>query len=428
MSLENQAQEFQLEQVSAPQTTLQEIETPTVVSSQPTDPVVFPEQMLSPTSMLASARSQASTNFASNATPSGRFFGVDASGESFVYIVDRSGSMQGARFDRALRELSRSINGLHPSQSFFVVFFSSSPVLMFDRPVHDAELVAATSGTKQQFQEWLQRLGPSGNTIPDSSLRLAIDLDPSAIFFLSDGEFQNATSAMNIVQNSGRRIPIHTIAFEDRRSCRNMLQVAEATGGSYRFIDSVRRTETELDEDVASLLQTPLTPARQESLQELAYAYASPIGTYQGRKRFIKRITNDFENVYGPTKTSEDSPFGIASIRVTVVTLQCLVINDPKRAFSARQQNELIQHLAFKMEACHDIKQIETTCTTIVGWRPERATRIVLDRISDQFSRLQDDAVVNRCRETLLRSYGPNHRVLRALESDRQGAGNTSAR
>ena len=52
------------------------------------------------------------------------FFGIEAAGESVVYIVDRSGSMQGARWNRATSELLKSVNSLKPDQKFFVFLFS----------------------------------------------------------------------------------------------------------------------------------------------------------------------------------------------------------------------------------------------------------------------------------------------------------------
>ena len=48
----------------------------------------------------------------------GSFFGIEAGGHEFVYVLDVSGSMQGRRFDRASEELLRSVEQLGPHQRF----------------------------------------------------------------------------------------------------------------------------------------------------------------------------------------------------------------------------------------------------------------------------------------------------------------------
>jgi len=59
------------------------------------------------------------------------FFGSQAAGNSFVYVVDMSGSMQGGRFDRAISELIRSIGQLKTGQKFYVVFFNDQPLPLY---------------------------------------------------------------------------------------------------------------------------------------------------------------------------------------------------------------------------------------------------------------------------------------------------------
>src|SRR5690606_8739110 len=48
------------------------------------------------------------------------FFGTEAAGNSFVFLVDCSGSMQGRRFQRARAELFKTLLQLSEPQTFFI--------------------------------------------------------------------------------------------------------------------------------------------------------------------------------------------------------------------------------------------------------------------------------------------------------------------
>jgi hypothetical protein len=61
----------------------------------------------------------------------GSFFGIRAEGQRFVYVVDCSGSMTGAPYDRASQELVRSLAALSKTQEFFVILYSDDSYPMF---------------------------------------------------------------------------------------------------------------------------------------------------------------------------------------------------------------------------------------------------------------------------------------------------------
>lgn len=65
---------------------------------------------------------------------SGKLFGSGREANSFVFVVDCSGSMTGQRFNRAISELIRVISDLKPTQRFYVVFYASSTIELFKEP------------------------------------------------------------------------------------------------------------------------------------------------------------------------------------------------------------------------------------------------------------------------------------------------------
>lgn len=178
----------------------------------------------------------------------GSFFGIDAGGHEFVYVLDMSGSMKGRRFDRASEELMRSVEQLGPHQNFYVLLFSSGTLQLFGGSEYLPKPVGATTENKERLEKWLTTSFKGGGTDPREALRIAMRMNPSAIFMLSDGEFNGQeqqkqeqllggnADAFSIVAAASYKTPIHSIAFEDRRSRENMKRLADMTEGEFRFV------------------------------------------------------------------------------------------------------------------------------------------------------------------------------------------------
>ncbi|HVA51212.1 MAG TPA: hypothetical protein VNH11_33025 [Pirellulales bacterium] len=182
-----------------------------------------------------------------SSTEGASFFGTAALGDQFVYVVDISPSMnigwgrgpgQISRLIRALAELRASIERLSPGQSFYVVLFNGETRRMFDDESVLPRALPATPENKRRLNAWLASVRTGESTDPRRALQLALKMRPSALFLLSDGRFdQQATSVFELIdRQKGARTPIHTIAYEDARSCRDLEQIARLTGGEYRFV------------------------------------------------------------------------------------------------------------------------------------------------------------------------------------------------
>ena len=163
------------------------------------------------------------------------FFGSQGAGKTFVYIVDMSGSMYGARFERARRELISSIEKLNPEQSFHVFFFSDQTFpLFFPKPA--TSLIKANSSNKKKSVRWIRAREPGGLTNPIMSLRAALDLKPDVIFLLTDGEVDDPEQVRKIIQDNNVRTTIHTIAFENEDGANTLERIAKENRGSFRFV------------------------------------------------------------------------------------------------------------------------------------------------------------------------------------------------
>lgn len=157
------------------------------------------------------------------------FFGVEARGDEFVYVVDFSGSMEGPRIDQARYELRTSIESLAADASFFVVLFNHGSLAM---PAHG--LVRATRDNKQRYLDWVDRQPVGGGTNPVDALVAAARLKPDAVFLLTDGGFADPRAAFSVVARSkGPRF--HTVAFHDNVGEQVLRRIARAGRGTYRF-------------------------------------------------------------------------------------------------------------------------------------------------------------------------------------------------
>ncbi|MSR59432.1 MAG: VWA domain-containing protein [Planctomycetaceae bacterium] len=144
------------------------------------------------------------------------FFGSKGEGRSFVYVVDMSQSMAGARFRRALAELVRSINRLKPTQSFYVYFFNDQTFPLYDpRPARGLQM--ATPANKSRASRWINARRPYSTTDPGQALQRALEMQPDVIFLLTDGELDEPDRVRDSIrQHNKSSVTIHTIAFENK--------------------------------------------------------------------------------------------------------------------------------------------------------------------------------------------------------------------
>ena len=162
------------------------------------------------------------------------FYGISTKGKSLAYVVDCSRSMlDNNRFLRARDELIRSIQSLDENSKFYVLFYNHETFFM------DASgLVEATDEEIARAEAWIRKRVPSGFTVPLPALLHALSLRPDAIYFLSDGKFDVNTVERVQEENISPRVPIHSIALDNREGEFLMRAIAKQSGGTFRFASS----------------------------------------------------------------------------------------------------------------------------------------------------------------------------------------------
>jgi len=151
-----------------------------------------------------------------------QFFGTQAIGSRFIFIIDASDSMnEGFRWHHAVRELEASIDKLGSDQKALVLLYNFQTYPMFNTPADELELLPVTKEFKTNLRSWLGRQIPIGGTRPAHALGYSLSLKPDAIFLLSDGMLADNSVKVLARQNAARdpangdftKIPIHTVSL-----------------------------------------------------------------------------------------------------------------------------------------------------------------------------------------------------------------------
>lgn len=167
------------------------------------------------------------------------FFGAKAYGNRFVFIIDASTSMDGYRWNRAVGELLKSIGQLADGTEFFIIAFHFEPVPIDISRATTRTFLVKGKGSVVLCRKWLRSLVLAPQTMPASSLELALDFEPDAIFLLSDGELRDNSLALLRVKNQKEDkpiVPINTIHLFSNDGKETLETLARENGGSFTAV------------------------------------------------------------------------------------------------------------------------------------------------------------------------------------------------
>jgi hypothetical protein len=170
------------------------------------------------------------------------FFGVEAQGNRFAYIVDISGSMnepvaaehEGTRIQALRAELTRSTQGLLETSHFVIVDFSSDADVLGEKK----EWAEASPAEKKKYKTLIATLSPGGGTNPLPGFEIVFNMRPrpDAIYFMTDGEFDSSVVDQVMELNKQYKVPIHCICLGSRSGEENMKKIAKGSRGTFTFI------------------------------------------------------------------------------------------------------------------------------------------------------------------------------------------------
>jgi len=186
-------------------------------------------------------------------------FGVEGVGSKFVYLFDRSVSMEGPLLAAAKSQLIASLQSLESVHQFQILFFNND-VQIWDLTGGQQRIPFATDRNKRLAARYVQGMTASGGTLRRRALQRALAMRPDVVFFLTDTDNKMASGdvARAIRQAVRNGTTIHTIEFGfgpktvgpttaepktggSQGGRENFLtQLARGTGGQYAYIDTSR--------------------------------------------------------------------------------------------------------------------------------------------------------------------------------------------
>ena len=171
-----------------------------------------------------------------------QIFGVEGTGTRFVYLFDRSVSMEGTPLAAAKRQLIQSLDSLDSIHQFQIIFFNHRMSIL-DSTDQQQRIAYATDRNKSLAEAFIGTISADGGTDRYAAIRQAIRFRPDAIFFLTDADDPMPAAEIAKVLFDNRRVgaAIHTIEFGrgvEQGRYNFLVQLAEQSGGQYGYVNT----------------------------------------------------------------------------------------------------------------------------------------------------------------------------------------------
>lgn len=180
------------------------------------------------------------------------FIGASDVGSRFVYVIDKSWSMDNDNALAAAKtELTRSLQRLTDQQQFQVIFYNSDGVEVMSTRDSRFDLFWGTDSQRLQAANQYQAVQAHGGTDHFPALMRALQFNPDVVFFLTDGKEPPLSAADRAsIMRTNRGARIHCIEFgrEPRTgdpaldSGNWLLQLARDNSGTYVYRDVSARS------------------------------------------------------------------------------------------------------------------------------------------------------------------------------------------
>ena len=173
------------------------------------------------------------------------FFDIKTSGQTLLYVIDCSGSMNKHNaFRYAKAEMIASLERLDANHKFQIIFYNDGLFEFTDRH-NKPEVHWATAANLSRARAFINGMDNSGGTAHYPAIIKAISYSADVIFFLTDAT-EPALSAKKLEEVTRRnngRAAIHCIEFgiNPNVNVDNFLRImARKNEGTYRYRDTSR--------------------------------------------------------------------------------------------------------------------------------------------------------------------------------------------
>ena len=192
---------------------------------------------------LGGGNSQLSSDGSGRSKAKTTVFGIEGEGSRFLYVFDRSASMNGYEakpLRRAKEELINSLRSLGPAHDFQIVFYNDHPLPYggLSRP----KLLSGDERQKESAIRFVKEISGDGGTNHVDALTMALAMTPDVIFFLTDADDNPGGQRIQRITDRAQQVgaTIHCIQFGagNRTFASNWIEnLASSTQGQYRYVD-----------------------------------------------------------------------------------------------------------------------------------------------------------------------------------------------
>ncbi|MEO8496385.1 MAG: hypothetical protein ABI614_15060, partial [Planctomycetota bacterium] len=172
-------------------------------------------------------------------------FGAEGTGNKFVYVFDRSASMegfQGRPMAAAKAQLVASLGDLESVHQFQIVFYNEEPAVFHPDRSRPPSILFASDENKQLATSFVERMTAIGGTRHVEALKLALGMSPDVIFFLTDAAEPQLTPAelADIRRRNRSEATINAIEFGSGPQPRGenfLMRLARQNRGKHVYVD-----------------------------------------------------------------------------------------------------------------------------------------------------------------------------------------------
>jgi Ca-activated chloride channel family protein len=181
---------------------------------------------------------------------------TDRQPREVTFIIDTSGSMEGASIRQAKDALLMALERLRPGDFFNVIEFNSTTKPLFTAPV------AVDTASLKKAHAFVSKLRADGGTEMVPALKWALEAPPTPgmigqVVFLTDGAVGNEEQLFELIRNKLNARRLFTVGIGSAPNAYFMNRAAEFGRGTFTFISDVH----EVSEKMAALFQKLETPA-----------------------------------------------------------------------------------------------------------------------------------------------------------------------
>lgn len=176
----------------------------------------------------------------------------DALPREAVFVIDTSGSMQGASIAQAKEALELAVRRLSPADRFNIIEFNSyaRPLYPVARPASADNLAAAV--------RWVRELRANGGTEMAKALDLALDGSETPgrirqIVFLTDGAVGNEDQLFRMIRERLGDSRLFTVGIGSAPNSHFMSKAAQFGAGSFTYIGRIEEVKQKMDALFAKL-------------------------------------------------------------------------------------------------------------------------------------------------------------------------------